>query len=79
MAGGGRQRLPPVVEARTPPPPPPALPPPAVVQPAEVGEATRRRLSEIQRLGRGQVLLTRGRGRGDTRLVAGQQKRLVGE
>lgn len=79
MAFGGRPDVPPIVPAQNPPPPPAALPPPAVVPPAEIAEAPKKRQRALERLGRAQVLLTRGGARGDTTFVGGLQKRLTGE
>lgn len=79
MAFGGRPSVPPIIPAQAPPPPPAALPPPAVVPPPEVAKAPRKRFRSLERLGRAQVLLTRGGARGDTTPVSGLQKRLTGE
>ena len=79
MTFDGRPNVPPIIPAQAPPPPPAALPPPAVVPPAEVAEAPRKRRRALERLGRAQVLLTRGGARGDTTQVSGLQKRLTGE
>ena len=73
MAFGGRPQVPPIIHAQAPPPPPSPLPPPAEVPPAEVAQAPRKRRRALERLGRAQVLLTRGGARGDTAEVSGLQ------